>query len=69
MIYKVLYQEFLTEVPVREKTNSIYVEASSEMDVRKKLASRNYNIEFILPVDGEYLVYEKLNENFNVENI
>ncbi|OIJ18711.1 hypothetical protein BKP45_15615 [Anaerobacillus alkalidiazotrophicus] len=69
MIYKVLFQEKITEVPVREKTQSIYVEASSEMEVRQKLASKVYNIEFVLPVTGEYLEFEKQNENFKVENI
>ncbi len=69
MIYKVLYQERLAEVPVREKTKSMYIEASSEMEVRQKLASRAYNIEFVQPVDGEFLEYEKLNENFKVENL
>ncbi|UTW69134.1 DUF1447 family protein [Anaerobacillus sp. HL2] len=59
MIFKVLFQERLVEVPVREKTKSIYVEANSEMEVRQKLATRNYNIEFILPVEGECLEYEK----------
>ncbi|RXI98171.1 DUF1447 family protein [Anaerobacillus alkaliphilus] len=69
MIYKVLFQERVTEVPVREKTKSIYVEASSEMEVRKKLASRAYNIEFVQPVENEFLEYEKQNENFKVEII
>ncbi|MCT8139100.1 DNA-dependent RNA polymerase auxiliary subunit epsilon family protein [Anaerobacillus sp. CMMVII] len=69
MIYKVLYQERLIEVPVREKTQSLYVEASSEMEVRQMLAQRPYNIEFVLPVDGDYLEYEKQNENFKVENV
>lgn len=69
MIYKVLFQERLTEVPVREKTKSLYIEANSEMEVRKSLASRAYNIEFVLPVEGEYLEYEKQNENFKVENL
>lgn len=69
MVYKVLFQERLGEVPVREKTQSIYVEANSEMEVRKKLIPRNYNIEFILPVEGEYLEYEKQNENYKVENL
>lgn len=69
MVFKVLYQERLTEVPVREKTNSIYIEANTEMEVRLKLASRAYNIEFIQPVTGEFLDYEKQNENFKVENL
>jgi DNA-dependent RNA polymerase auxiliary subunit epsilon len=69
MIYKVLFQETVLEASVREKTQSIYIEASSEMEVRKKLASRAYNIESVLPVEGAYLEYEKQSENFIVENL
>ncbi|OIJ12115.1 hypothetical protein BKP35_11110 [Anaerobacillus arseniciselenatis] len=69
MIYKVLFQELISEAPVRENTKSIYIEANSEMDVREKLASKSYNIEVVLPVDGVYLEYEKQNENFKLENI
>lgn len=69
MIFKVLYQERLTEVPVRENTKSMFLEAESEMEVRKKLASREYNIEFILPVEGDYLEFEKQNENYKLETI
>jgi DNA-dependent RNA polymerase auxiliary subunit epsilon len=69
LIYKILYQEKIWEVPVREKTKSMYIEADSEMDVRKKLVSREHNIEFILPVEGAFLEYEKQNENFKLEII
>jgi DNA-dependent RNA polymerase auxiliary subunit epsilon len=69
MIFKVLYQENLFEVPVRENTKALYLEADSEMDVRKKIASRGYNVEFILPVEGAYLEYEKQNENYKLENV
>lgn len=69
MIYKVLYQDTVLEAAVREKTNSLYFEADSEMEVRKKLASRAYNIEFVLPVEGAYLEYEKQSENYKVENL
>lgn len=37
MIYKVFFQASTTEVPVREHTDSLYVEAVSERDVRDKL--------------------------------
>ncbi|MCD8503201.1 MAG: DNA-dependent RNA polymerase auxiliary subunit epsilon family protein [Bacillaceae bacterium] len=69
MIYKVLYQEKKNEVPIRENTKSIYVEGTSVSDVMKKLTSTEYNIEFVLKVDGNYLEYEKLNENFEVETV
>lgn len=69
MIFKVLYQEKLTEVPVREHTKSVYVEADSVKEVIKKLSDRNYNIEFIQELDEAHLNYEKENENFEVENV
>jgi DNA-dependent RNA polymerase auxiliary subunit epsilon len=69
MIFKVLYQETLTEAPVREHTKSVYVEADSIRDVREKLADRNYNIEHIIEVSGEFLEYEKQGGNYKVENV
>jgi DNA-dependent RNA polymerase auxiliary subunit epsilon len=69
MIFKVYYQESKTEVPVREKTKTIFVEGESERDVRKKLADRNYNIEFVTSVQGEFLEYEKQSEDFKVLEI
>ncbi len=52
MIFKVYYQETTTEVPVREKTKTLFVEGESVRDIRKKLVTRAYNIEFIKPVKG-----------------
>ncbi|KON89269.1 hypothetical protein AF332_22285 [Sporosarcina globispora] len=69
MIYKVYYQDSKTEVPVREKTKTIFVEGESERDVRKKLADRNYNIEFVTAVQEEFLEYEKQSEDFKVLEI
>ncbi|MCY9376981.1 MULTISPECIES: RNA polymerase subunit omega 1 [Bacillus] len=66
MIYKVFYQEKADEVPVREKTDSLYIEGVSERDVRTKLKEKKFNIEFITPVDGAYLEYEQQSENFKV---
>ncbi|KXZ14793.1 hypothetical protein AXI59_02785 [Bacillus nakamurai] len=66
MIYKVFYQEKADEVPVREKTDSLYIEGVSERDVRTKLKDKKYNIEFVQPVDGAFLEYEKQSENFKV---
>ena len=66
MIYKVYYQDLMSEVPVREKTKTIYVEADSVREVRNKLKERKYNIEFVTPVDKAYLEYEKENEDFKV---
>ncbi|EKN68512.1 DNA-dependent RNA polymerase subunit epsilon [Schinkia azotoformans] len=69
MIYKVFFQEIKTEVPVRERTKTIYVEAESERDVRTKLAEKKYNIEFIQKLDEAHLEYEKRSENFVLENV
>lgn len=69
MIYKVFFQEIKTEVPVRERTKTIYVEAESERDVRSKLAEKKYNIEFIQKLDEAHLEYEKRSENFVLENV
>lgn len=69
MIFKVFYQESKVQVPVRENTHSLYVEAESEKDVRKKLASREYNIEFIQVVEGKFLEYEQQSPDFQVEKL
>ncbi|MED1741646.1 DNA-dependent RNA polymerase subunit epsilon [Bacillus swezeyi] len=66
MIYKVFFQASTDEVPVREKTDSTFVEAQSEREVRSKLKKYNYNIEFIQRVEGAFLDYEKQSENFKV---
>lgn len=69
MIFKVYFQEAITEVPVREKTKTIYVKANFEREVRTKLADRGYNIEFVEAVNGAYLEYEQQNEDFKVLEI
>lgn len=69
MIFKVFYQTSSSEVPVREKTESLYLEAETEEEVRKKLAGRKYNIEFVTPLEGEALAYEQQNENFKLETV
>jgi DNA-dependent RNA polymerase auxiliary subunit epsilon len=69
MIFKVYFQESIKQVPVREKTKTIYVEADSEKDVRTKLADRQYNVEFVEAVVGNYYEYEKQKEDFEVLEI
>jgi DNA-dependent RNA polymerase auxiliary subunit epsilon len=68
MVYKVYYQVDVKEVPVREHTQTLYVEAESERDVRLKLKNNpSYNIEYIQSVTGAYYEYEKQNnEDFKV---
>ncbi|CAG9619887.1 DNA-dependent RNA polymerase subunit epsilon [Sutcliffiella rhizosphaerae] len=69
MIFKVYYQEDITEAPVREKTEALYVEASAVYEVRRKLYDKPYNIEFIQEVSGNFYEYEKQSENFKVLEI
>lgn len=69
MIFKVYFQESNKQVPVREKTKTLFIHADSERDVRKKLADKSYNIEFVQPVQGAFLEYEQNNEDFNVLEI
>ncbi|SDJ75483.1 DNA-dependent RNA polymerase subunit epsilon [Sediminibacillus albus] len=69
MVYKVLYQELPREVPVRERTKSLYFEADTERDVRRVLANRNINIEFIQQLDEPHLNYEKQSPDFEVESL
>jgi DNA-dependent RNA polymerase auxiliary subunit epsilon len=69
MIFKVFYQENPDEVPVREKTKTIYIEAKSEREVRQKLRGRTMNIEYIQPLEGAHLEYEKKNPDFKVLEI
>jgi len=68
MIYKVLYQDDITEVPIRERTKSLFIEADSEKEVREILSDCNYNLEYIHPIEGAHLEYEQQSENFKVEN-
>ncbi|MBR3120012.1 DNA-directed RNA polymerase subunit epsilon [Oceanobacillus profundus] len=69
MIFKVLYQKDPSEVPVRERTESTYVEADSIREVRKKLKDRKYNIEYIQELDEAHLNYEKETGKLQLENV
>jgi DNA-dependent RNA polymerase auxiliary subunit epsilon len=69
MVFKVYFQERVTEVPVREKTRVLYVEGESVKDVRKKIADRGYNVEFVQEVTGAFLEYEQQNEDYKVLEI
>jgi len=69
MIFKVFYQDSITEVPVRENTKSIYVEAESVRDVYSKVAEKKINVEYIQVVNGAFLEYEQQNENYKVLEI
>ncbi|AIF66238.1 DNA-dependent RNA polymerase subunit epsilon [Terribacillus saccharophilus] len=67
MVFKVFYQEKPSEVPVRERSKSLYMEAESIRQVRNTLADRDINIEFIQPLDEAHLAYEKQSEDFKLE--
>jgi DNA-dependent RNA polymerase auxiliary subunit epsilon len=69
MIFKVFYQESKKQVPVREKTKTLYMEADYEKTVRKYLAQKPFNIEYVEPVTGAFLEYERQNEDFKVLEI
>lgn len=72
MIFKVFYQESQTEVPIRENTKALYIKGESERDIRNKLSKEpynNYNIEYIVPIDGAFLEYEQQNEDYKVLEI
>jgi DNA-dependent RNA polymerase auxiliary subunit epsilon len=69
MIFKVFFQKSLTEVPIREHTQTVYVEAKTINDVRKKLADRKYNIEYIQEINGKFLEYEKDTNSLELENV
>lgn len=69
MIYKVIYQESIDEVPVRERSRSLYLEAESEKEVRQKLINRKLNIEYIQLLDEAHLEYEQQSEDFKLETV
>ncbi len=69
MIFKVYYQENRFEVPVRENTKSLYVEASTEREVRYHLKDRNFNIELVQLLEGQHLEYEQASEDYQVETL
>jgi len=69
MIFKVLYQDSKTEVPIRENTHTMFVEAESIRDVRDKLKDRDIHVEHIQPLEGAHLEYEMKSENFEVEKL
>ena len=68
-IFKVFFQEDKSEVIIRENTQVKYFDAVSEEQVRRYLSDRPYNIEFVQPLEGAHLEYEKESPAFNVETI
>lgn len=68
MIFKVYYQDSIEEMPVREKTKVLFIEAESKREVRDYLKDRHLNIEYIQLLEGNYLEYEKKSPDFRLEN-
>lgn len=68
MIFKVIYQESKLQIPNREKTQSLFLEADSIIEAREKLANNTpYNIELVHEISGAHLEYERENNpDFNV---
>ncbi|CAM3179648.1 DNA-directed RNA polymerase subunit epsilon [Lactiplantibacillus plajomi] len=67
MIYKVYYQETKKRNPQRENTKSLYLEAETEVAARVLVEDNTeYNIEFIEPLEGNYLDYEQKNPAFQL---
>ena len=67
-VFKVFYQEN-AEIPVRENTQVVYVEADGVPAVRKYLDDRNYNVELVQELSEAYLEFEKQSEDFKVEKV
>ena len=68
-VFKVFYQENSKEIPVRENTQVLYVEADGVSAVRKYLDDRNYNVELVQELSEAYLEFEKQSEDFKVEKV
>ncbi|WAA13234.1 DNA-dependent RNA polymerase subunit epsilon [Fervidibacillus halotolerans] len=66
MIFKVFVQQSKDEIPLRERTKALFIEAESERDIRKKLKNTPYLIEYIQPLTDAHLEYEKQDENFEI---
>jgi DNA-dependent RNA polymerase auxiliary subunit epsilon len=66
MIFKVYYQENLKQVPVREKTKTLFIEGDSVRDIRSKIADLGLNVELVQEVKGAFLEYEQQNEDYKV---
>lgn len=67
MIFKINYQETKLRNPKREDTKALYLEAESEVEARKLVEQNTpFNIEFVQPIDGKHLEYEKNSADFKL---
>lgn len=67
MIFKVYYQPTKKINPRREMTESLYLEAESEVEARALVEEQtDHNIEFIEQLDGASLEYEQQGVNYQL---
>ncbi|KAA9218693.1 MULTISPECIES: DNA-dependent RNA polymerase subunit epsilon [Aerococcus] len=67
MIFKVTYQEKANEAPIREKTQALYIESDSIIDVRQQLRENTpYLVEHIQALDEAHLAYEQKSPDFHL---
>ena len=67
MTFKVYYQPTKRINPRRENTETLYLEAKSEVEARLLVEENTeYNVEFIEGLDDKTLEYEKQSENFKL---
>ncbi|KRM96515.1 hypothetical protein FC19_GL000809 [Liquorilactobacillus aquaticus DSM 21051] len=67
MIFKVFYQPSKKINPRRENTQSLYVEAKSQVDARIMVEKEtSYNIEHIEGLDPKALEYEQSSPNYKL---
>lgn len=60
MIFKATYQETKAQVPLRENTKSIFIEADSKEAARELFDTLTpYNIEFLQEMSDAHLEYER----------
>lgn len=60
MIYKATYQETKAQVPLRENTKSLYIEADNIVEARAKFdAHTPYNIEYLQELSEAHLADER----------
>ena len=67
MNFKVYYKPTKRINPRRENTETLYLEAKSEVEARLLVEENTeYNVEFIEGLDDKTLEYEKQSENFKL---
>lgn len=68
-VFKIFYQKNKYEIPVRENTEVLYVEANNIPEVYKYLENREYNIEYVQELNEQYLNFEKESPDFKLEKV